>query len=100
MRQIFEKNKQNNRLRECYCAPIGGIIYVQFMQDEMYTIPVDLSNDTIGRLKERFSDVSGIPVSQMMFESFGRHLEDNCKLSEYDIGNEHIIQLILRFHEF
>ena len=54
------------------------------------------SNDTIENLKYRFQDLTGITIDQQRLMFAGCQLEDDKRLSDYNIQNESTVHCVLR----
>lgn len=70
-------------------------IFVKKLTSATLTLQVT-SADTIERVKNKINDITGIPESRMRLIYAGRQLEDGRTLSDYNIGKEASLHLILR----
>ncbi len=78
-------------------APETFKAYVKKLNGETYTIENLTGETTVAQLKEIIADQIDIPVTaQQMLVFAGKKIDDAKTLAEYNIGNESIIQLVIR----
>lgn len=71
-------------------------IFVQVRSREIVTLEVD-SSDTIGNLKEKIKDKKGFPAEeQRLFFQGKTELKDDRTVSDYNIQNKSIVNLLLQ----
>ena len=70
-------------------------IFIKTLQGKNITIEVD-DTDTIDSIKKQIYDKEGIPVDQQRIVFNGKQLEDNQTISNYNIGSDSTLHLVLR----
>ena len=76
--------------------PVSGSsipIYVKTLTGKTITLDVE-SSDTIRTVKSKIEDTEGIPLSEQILTYAGKRLEEECKLSEYNIQKDSILHLM------
>ena len=59
-------------------------------------------SDSIKSIRAKIHDKAGYPTDLKKFPEIiydGKKLDDNCKLSDYNIQNESVLYLVMRFRE-
>lgn len=72
------------------------MIYLRALTGRTYTLEVEPS-DTIGTLKMKFEDKTGIPVAVQRHIYSGRFLEDDRRtLADFNISRDTTLHVVLR----
>ena len=75
----------------------GMQIFVRTVTGKTITLEVEAS-DTIKNIKSTIQNSEGIPLDQQTLKFAGKHLEDNCTVTDYNINKNDTLDLSLILH--
>jgi len=75
------------------------LIIVRTMNGMSFVVDL-MPNDTIETLKTIIEDMNGFPYKQQIIQLNGIILSDNKTLSDYNISDDTIVQLVIRWTQF
>lgn len=70
-------------------------IFVKSINGKTRTVQVE-STDTVKAVKQKIAEAEGIQVDEQRLIYAGKNLEDNKTMSDYNIGSETTLHLVLR----
>lgn len=70
-------------------------IFVKTLTNKNFVITVN-ANDDVRTIKERILEKEGIPPDQQRLIFAGKQIEDGNKISDYSIGKDATVHLVLR----
>lgn len=83
----FKKYKELNGI---------ALIKVKTITGKTLELAVDLTTNTTLDLKNKVQDSEGIPPDQQRMLYAGKQMEDDKKLSDYEVANGSVVHLVLR----
>jgi hypothetical protein len=71
-------------------------IFVKSLYGTSISVLCDVERDTAQALRQRYSDISNVPVNQMRLIFAGRHLDEVKTLAQHKIGELSTVHCVLR----